>query len=639
MIEEIQSKLSANLYTHSKREKRCRSKIWARFHEIREVATNKLIENFYYCLKCEAVLFSSSSDGNTNAFHRHQCFDSDEEMGATKKRKTNNENHILVKDDDKLALKIASAKFVAVDLRPYHAIDCQGLLDLCSAAMKFGQKYPSASETDLKRAMPTRNTVKATIGDIANSTRAKIADILEKAKVYGFSVTADNWTDKYLHNTYICVTAHCKIVTEFEIKKYDFVLCTNVITDLVKTKEIIVSRILHVLNEYGISASYAKDFITFVTDRGSNFKYGLTSAGYERLNCQAHLLHNLVSAMMQNDDMAEIIKNASKLTAYFKNQGLNTQLKTALKLYTSTRWNSIFIMLSEILNHFDDIVQILNERGRVLKKNNLLDLITCFDRDMLSAICAFLRPFKIMSDQLEGEYNTLDMVWPIFVNIQTLLAVNFDHAELDNLPAFDYIEEMKTAGRRYFNSNLNDFTPTERHKIATVLNPMMKQLPIINENEQQLIYDRIRQIIVIKTAEDQEANASVAANEPQPSTSTTSNDSKNLGPAFLHQFYSFGEKSAAENPSEFDEYLNLVIEKPSSKFNADEWWFAHRMQFPELFILFVKVSATPATSASSERDFSTAGLIVTDHRSVILPQNVDNIIVARNRFIKQKKKT
>lgn len=103
--------------------------------------------------------------------------------------------------------------------------------------------------------------------------------------------------------------------------------------------------ILEVFDQYGLNADEVKQFVTFVTDRGSNFKYGIKDAGFERLTCYAHILHNLVSAMLQIEVVQEIITNAAKLTSHFKNQGLNAKLKTSLKLYTATRWNSVLIIL------------------------------------------------------------------------------------------------------------------------------------------------------------------------------------------------------------------------------------------------------------------------------------------------------
>lgn len=315
--------MASKEYTHSQRQKRARSEVWKKFHEIRN-ATDEVVKNFYFCLQCETVIHSASTDGNTNAFHRHECRDSDEEMGAKKKKKKTSSKPILITNDDKAALKLATAKLICKDLRPYHVIDCPGTFDLCSAAMNFGQKHPTATDDDLKRALPTRNTAKAAIAEVANTVREKIRKILEKSKEHGgFAATTDNWTDNHMHNTYMCVVVHVKIATELEIKKYSFVIHTNIITDLVKSKKVIVGRLVDVFRLYGLNIDEIKKFVTFVSDRGSNFRYGIRGAGFERLTCYTHLLHNLVTTMLGHEAVADLIKNAASLTSYIKNQGLN----------------------------------------------------------------------------------------------------------------------------------------------------------------------------------------------------------------------------------------------------------------------------------------------------------------------------
>lgn len=236
-----------------------------------------------------------------------------------------------------------------------------------------------------------------------------------------------------------------------------------------------------------------------------------------------------------------------------------------------------------------------------------------------------------MSDQLEGDYDTLHMVWPVYLNLDRLLAEKFDYG--DDV-AFNLIEEMKSIGRRYFTANLSDFNPTLRHPIATVLHPHMKKLPIVDENDRKLMYDKIQSIVDESVKEQELFTITVSQSESQPVPSTSTNPNIAKIPEFLQNFYLFEQGSVAEKPSELKRYLDLAVPIPSTKFDIDEWWWKNRNEYPELFKLFLRVSCIPATSASSERDWSTAGMIVNDRRSVILPKNVQNIIIARNRFTK-----
>lgn len=173
-----------------------------------------IIRYFFVCVTCKDVIHNPSLDVNTTLFHRHIRFDNKD-----KTRK------ILVQKEDREQLKLAAAKFVCKDLRPYYAIECDSLIDLCNAIMAFGQKYTKASRNDLIEALPSRNTVKLAINGIANERRKQIADILNKTKEFGgFAATTDNWTDNYKHLPYICVTPHVNIESGNELRSYRFVL-------------------------------------------------------------------------------------------------------------------------------------------------------------------------------------------------------------------------------------------------------------------------------------------------------------------------------------------------------------------------------------------------------------------------------
>lgn len=79
--------------------------------------------------------------------------------------------------------------------------------------------------------------------------------------------------------------------------------------------------------------------------------------------------------------------------------------------------------------------------------------------------------------------------------------------------------------------------------------------------------------------------------------------------------------------SELMSYINQPIK---TKVDLKTWWFAHSVTYPNLFKMFMRFSCIPPTSASSERVFSTGGNIITDKRSMLLPDHVNNFVVVRN---------
>ena len=56
------------------------------------------------------------------------------------------------------------------------------------------------------------------------------------------------------------------------------------------------------------------------------------------------------------------------------------------------------------------------------------------------------------------------------------------------------------------------------------------------------------------------------------------------------------------------------------------WWNSQKEIYPRLAMLARAILPIPATSAPSERVFSTAGLIITSKRSQLAPSTVNNIV-------------
>lgn len=87
------------------------------------------------------------------------------------------------------------------------------------------------------------------------------------------------------------------------------------------------------------------------------------------------------------------------------------------------------------------------------------------------------------------------------------------------------------------------------------------------------------------------------------------------------------DEEEVEPETEVDKYIREPV---ITNVNETDWWLHHANNYPELFRAFAKLCHVPASSASSERAFSTTGFIINDKRSRLLPENVNNIMVARN---------
>nr|XP_033468853.1 zinc finger BED domain-containing protein DAYSLEEPER-like [Epinephelus lanceolatus]XP_033495512.1 zinc finger BED domain-containing protein DAYSLEEPER-like [Epinephelus lanceolatus] len=113
-------------------------------------------------------------------------------------------------------------------------------------------------------------------------------------------------------------------------------------------------------------------------------------------------------------------------------------------------------------------------------------------------------------------------------------------------------------------------------------------------------------------------------------TPSTSKRKKTLG-----SFFKITERASPTHPphqavaSELQSYLQCA--DLDSEENPLDWWREHQRVYPRLSKLAKKYLSIPATSAPSERVFSTGGNIVTCLRSSLKPESVDRLVfLAKN---------
>lgn len=78
---------------------------------------------------------------------------------------------------------------------------------------------------------------------------------------------------------------------------------------------------------------------------------------------------------------------------------------------------------------------------------------------------------------------------------------------------------------------------------------------------------------------------------------------------------------------EIEQYINLHVLEIN---DILQWWRTHSDCFPKLATIAKRVFCIPVTSAASERNFSKAGLLITQRRSTIGPDHVNDILLIHN---------
>lgn len=325
--------------------------------------------------------------------------------------------------------------------------------------------------------------------------------------------------------------------------------------------------------------------------------------------------------MCEIETVKTIIDKASSLVSYVRLTGLGVDCTPQLVKYVETRWNTVHDMLWSVFLNYVTLSKILLAKEEADGRSDVLGKLTCIPRIDLKAICEFLVKFKIWIKHLESDKTpTLWMVWPTFINLNKHLQVSDDDCFI--------VQTMKAIGRDYISRNLSDFEPKLIHKITTVLHPMLKNIVIASSEEREQVYTQIDEELRNLPPSASAENTEMQENEPV---------NQNILDDFMGQF-SYGslqsQMDTGSQSEELQRYLSAKIPiMDPFDFNLYEWWFENRNSYKNLFRLFLIKAGVCASSAPSERSFSTTGIILEARRSCLLPETVQNLMLARNKYL------
>lgn len=161
------------------------------------------------------------------------------------------------------------------------------------------------------------------------------------------------------------------------------------------------------------------------------------------------------------------------------------------------------------------------------------------------------------------------------------------------------------------------FTPHVIHKAAVFLNPKQKSMTVLSKADQLEALDYIGDQMDMLPL-----NATVRGRQdPEPPAKR---------PCLLLAS-AFDDEDEPEAPvNEVTGYKSLVV---SGKVNILTWWRDHSEEFPGLSRIARDILCVMATSAASERNFSTAGYVINERRTCLTSESVDSILLV-NSYLK-----
>ncbi|CAF2076585.1 unnamed protein product, partial [Rotaria magnacalcarata] len=348
--------------------------------------------------------------------------------------------------------------------------------------------------------------------------------------------------------------------------------------------------------------------------------------------------HNVIIALSQ----------CKKIVKYIKKSGLNKEIENSgggtVHQSIAIRWVSMIETLESILRSFKIIKRILVIKRQQKLTNNI-------DEKIIKQIILLLKPFKHVIKLIQtGCSPSLYMVLLSFQTLvdtmssyKALLDYNFsdgDRQSKEESPELDddLIDELR--GINLFWNRIHCllnamFTLDIRHYVATAFHLKYWSLHLCSTKERAECYEHTRKQLKLINIECN------APNERQTDKPLQKKFKKDLFSRFESDNFGDGEKSEESDEDievsshgkkndELDRYLNLEIDRSKLEYDPLPFWKKHQDKFPHLSRYARSIHSIPATSASVERQFSGAGLVINERRTNLKPEQLDNVLLIRS---------
>jgi hypothetical protein len=242
-------------------------------------------------------------------------------------------------------------------------------------------------------------------------------------------------------------------------------------------------------------------------------------------------------------------------------------------------------------------------------------------------IVSLLAPFEEITRDISGNNASISLVIPAIKALSTFLDRTDRDTGIKKMKA-DLLDSIKT---RFGNVEENAV-----FSVATLLDPRFKvrcfsTVVAAAQAKASLLLASKRFVEVESSQSDN--TSSIIEPTPKKMRSSSSENAQNESPWDCLDEILSGNSQTAVNSihlSTDNEMLKYLAEGLlSRKEDPLEWWRINKHQYPNMASLARIYLAPPPTSVPSERVFSTAGDVITDHRAKLLPENAEKLILLK----------
>lgn len=344
--------------------------------------------------------------------------------------------------------------------------------------------------------------------------------------------------------------------------------------------------------------------------------------GHRWIGCAGHQLNTVLSHVFKGTDatpptapeeILTMVTACQKLVTLAKKSSLGGKLKSTLKKYVETRWDSRVTMMMSVAENLDDIKRIS------LTDPKLAEILSVINPHRLQEVIEILKPFKEEREILCAEKTpTIHLV---LISRQVLR----DH--LDVVAHEDQtIKDLKSVLRKDLDKTL---VVSNIHLAASMITPEYRSVSMASNEEAAAARTCLQGLLQEMDLQSPEVSSSPSSGI---SSSLSQSNPEDNPVVAKRRRYADKPTSVVDDEDELEKYFKFERTQQHMNMCPIEFWVAKAIDFPRLSKVALEILSIPATSCSSERSFNIAGLVLTDRRSSLTSKHLNNSI-----FIKSNK--
>jgi hypothetical protein len=568
-------------------------------------------------------------------------------------------------------------QMVALDFQPFSVVEDAGF-----------KAFVRAIDSRLLEAIPTRKTLRAAVHERASAARTALRTELASLNT-SFCLVVDGWSSPAM-DSYSAMNVHF-IDDSWALQTRSLGATLSFRHDSASLAEIMNSQ----LREFSISASAVSGF---VSDTAHNITAALRLFPAPAFPCLAHVVQLAIrAAVSRTPPLPAIIVDLKSVVAHFKRsskakhelileEAERNVRPIGVKAANDTRWNSLFLMIGRLV-----MLKIPLLAWASSTECEAAEIVRKIPWKILETVHDILSPFDEFTEMLEGEkHPTLSMVLPLLDCLLSSLGEStgsHGQPEMAGCPfpstsdpsaalaALESHEVILDAERP---SDANPLAEPQASRHVGILDvPAGLRRELLGELEFRLnavLAARGEAYIVAQALDPRwkcgrfpkdfvgrvlRSHCSACDVEGHPHgndpivdiTDSGAGPSGECGNPRKHRrFLEWVRRANAESSSSTETSSNAdrkrleleleterLLSLPREGLHVDPlaWWRKHEKEFPLLSRLARKYLAIPATSASVERLFSTAGYFAGNRRSKLQPAILDDLLVLRSWLTKE----